>query len=312
MKVLVIGEVLVEIMRPLVGVSLGERSSFIGPYPSGAPAIFIYNLTTLGSEGGIISKVGQDVFGDLCVNHLEMSGVDVSCLKKTDIPTGVAFVTYYKDGSRDFLYHIRNAACAHVTDADIHDKWIDEYDWIHINGSSLCMNQSMRDVNLRVAKKMKEKGGIVSFDPNIRPELMVSQSISTTIHDILLLCDYIMPSTGEELIITGKTNREEAINALLNYGIKQVFLKLGKNGSVAYSHNKIDFVPAFNIEEKDATGAGDSYCAAIVYGLIKRWEGQKLLTFANGLGAIAASHVGPMEWKMNERDVWNCIKKYKV
>ena len=63
------GEILVEIMRPDVGMPLHQTGEFLGPFPSGAPAIFIDTVARLGHTAGIIGGVGQDEFGDHCLTR---------------------------------------------------------------------------------------------------------------------------------------------------------------------------------------------------------------------------------------------------
>ncbi|MHB8065965.1 MAG: PfkB family carbohydrate kinase, partial [Ruminiclostridium sp.] len=101
------GEVLVEIMRPNPDMQLNVAGQFLGPYPSGAPAIFIDTVSRLGHSAGIIGGVGNDDFGVCIVDRLKKDGVDCSHLMlKSGISTAVAFVTYFSDGSRKFIYHI--------------------------------------------------------------------------------------------------------------------------------------------------------------------------------------------------------------
>ena len=107
------GELLVEIMRPRADMSMFEAGEFLGPYPSGAPAIFIDTAARLGHQAGIIGGVGSDDFGKCLLDRLEKDGVDCRFVDKVDgIASGVAFVTYRGDGSRQFIYHIGNTPAA--------------------------------------------------------------------------------------------------------------------------------------------------------------------------------------------------------
>ena len=67
------GELLVEIMRPRADMSMFEAGEFLGPYPSGAPAIFIDTAARLGHQAGIIGGVGSDDFGKCLLDRLEIS-----------------------------------------------------------------------------------------------------------------------------------------------------------------------------------------------------------------------------------------------
>jgi sugar/nucleoside kinase (ribokinase family) len=70
------GEVVVEIMRPKAGMELYEAGEFLGPFPSGAPAIFIDTVARLGHPSGIIGGVGDDDFGRNVVERLKADGVN--------------------------------------------------------------------------------------------------------------------------------------------------------------------------------------------------------------------------------------------
>lgn len=76
-KVFTIGEILVEIMASKIGQPFDQPGIWNGPYPSGAPAIFIDQVTRLGVPCSIISCVGNDGFGDINIHRLAADGVDI-------------------------------------------------------------------------------------------------------------------------------------------------------------------------------------------------------------------------------------------
>jgi sugar/nucleoside kinase (ribokinase family) len=100
------GELLAEIMRAETGVPLGRVGSFRGPFPSGAPGIFIDTVARLGHSAGIISGVGDDEFGRQILDRLERDGVRTDLVEvMPGRSTGTAFIAYDDDGSRDYLFH---------------------------------------------------------------------------------------------------------------------------------------------------------------------------------------------------------------
>ena len=106
-EIVTMGELLCEIMRPAENVELYENGYFRGPFPSGAPGIFISTAARLGCSTCIIAGVGNDDFGKNILDRLKRDGVDVSRVLKSDKgSTGVAFVTYYSDGERKFIFHV--------------------------------------------------------------------------------------------------------------------------------------------------------------------------------------------------------------
>ncbi|MDO5091604.1 MAG: PfkB family carbohydrate kinase, partial [Cardiobacteriaceae bacterium] len=105
MKILTIGEILAEIVATEKGDGFLQPQPLIGPFPSGAPAIFIDQVGKLGVPCAILSRVGDDDFGALNIQRLQQDGVDTSgiAIAKGEA-TGSAFVRYREDGSRRFVF----------------------------------------------------------------------------------------------------------------------------------------------------------------------------------------------------------------
>src|SRR5262245_54482398 len=115
-KIITIGEILVEIMATEAGDGFLEPISLVGPFPSGAPAIFIDQVAKLGQPCGLIGCVGDDDFGRVNIERLRRDGADISAISiDPDRPTGSAFVRYRSDGTRDFVYNIRHSASGAIT-----------------------------------------------------------------------------------------------------------------------------------------------------------------------------------------------------
>ena len=88
-EIMTMGEIIVEIMRGEVDSPLDKAGIFKGPYPSGAPAIFIDTVARLGHKAAIVGGVGDDDFGKCLIDRLEGDGVDCSSIIKNDrISTG--------------------------------------------------------------------------------------------------------------------------------------------------------------------------------------------------------------------------------
>ena len=109
------GEPICEIMRPDKKMGLKEAGTFLGPYASGAPAIFIDTAAKLKHPCGFIGTIGEDDFG-LCVKEkLEKDGVNCTYLSvDREVSTGVAFVAYDNEDERTFIYHVGNAAAGRI------------------------------------------------------------------------------------------------------------------------------------------------------------------------------------------------------
>ena len=291
-----IGEMLVEVMREKADQPLGMPGTFVGPFPSGAPAIFIDAVARLGVKSGFIGTVGDDEFGELILTRLKNDGVDTSyvrCLK--DYTTGVAFVTYFSDGSRKFIYHLSRAASGKISLNQVNEDYLSKVKYLHIMGSSLSINEDSRKACYRAAEIVKDSKGKISLDPNLRPELLSIEEIREICKPILSICEIVLPSEEEVKLLTGEEDIEAACDKLLSYGPRIIALKQGKEGSVVITADQRIEVPSFKIDEVDPTGAGDCFDAGFIVGLLKGWTLKKVARFANAVGALAVTKKGPME-----------------
>lgn len=294
-QVISMGELLVEVMRKKVDRPLSQADEFVGPFPSGAPAIFIDAVARLGVRSGFIGVVGQDDFGECVVARLRADGVDTTWVRVApEYTTGIAFVAYRSDGSRHFVFHLRQSAAALLSPDDVHEDYVRGASWLHITGSALSISASARQACYRAMQLCKRHGARVSFDPNIRPELLSVEEIREICRPVLHTCDLLLPSGEEATMLTGDADPEEACQALAQ-DIPIVALKRGARGSTVFTNAQVIEAPPLTVTEVDPTGAGDCYDAAFVVGLLEGWALLKVARFANVVGALAVTRKGPME-----------------
>jgi sugar/nucleoside kinase (ribokinase family) len=294
--VMSVGEILVEVMREERGVALDVPGSFRGPFASGAPAIFAGAAARLGGRSRLVAVRGRDRFGSLCESRLRELGVDVGRLRTAnDRMTGVAFVSYEQDGSREFLFHLPGSAAALLEPKDLSDELFEDVAWLHITGSSLAVSETSRRACWRAAELATGAGARVSFDPNLRLELMERDEIFDLCGPILEHAQVVLPSGSEASCLVGVDEPERACVKLLEAGAEEVVLKLGSDGSHVFTTGGSALVGSVEVNEVDPTGAGDCFAAAYA---IARLEGRNPLEaarFANVAAALSVTAFGPME-----------------
>ena len=294
-KIVVIGEILVEIMADTPGDGFLEPIALTGPFPSGAPAIFVDQAARVGQPCAIVSAVGNDDFGRLNINRLAADGVDVSSVRiDPDRPTGSAFVRYRRDGSRDFVYNIRHSACGSFVATEAGQAVLAAADHFHVMGSSFS-SPEFRAVNLDVVRAVKARGGTVSFDPNLRKEILGAPEIREAMAEMLSLTDLFLPSGDELMLLTKAKEPDAAIVELLGHGIRDIVHKQGAKGVAYHSSAQSLFVPAFNVTEIDPTGAGDCFGGTFIALWLRGTDIEEALTLAAAAGALAVTRRGPME-----------------
>ena len=294
-RVLVIGEILVEIMATSPGHGFREALDLRGPFPSGAPAIFAGQLARQRVPVALVSCIGNDDFGRLNLDRLRQAGVDTGAIRvHPTAVTGSAFVRYRPEGGRDFVFNIADSACGRIERDAASDAAVDAATHLHVMGSSLS-TPALVELVLDAAARIKAKGGSVSFDPNIRPEILGHGDMRATLDRVLGMTDLFLPSEGEAAMFTGAPDDATALPRLFDRGIRAVVLKLGSRGSRFVSRDGDVSVPGFAVEEVDPTGAGDTFGATFLAGWLGGLPPREALLRANAAGAMAVTRLGPME-----------------
>lgn len=294
-KIVVIGEVLVEIMADSIGDGFRAPQPLTGPFPSGAPAIFADQVAKLDHAVSLVSCVGNDDFGRINLERLESDGVDISAIHiDRDRPTGSAFVRYRADGSRDFVFNIEHSACGNLHITENTQAQFDSASHVHVMGSSLSTDEFVAQ-NIKTAKAIKARGGTVSFDPNLRKEILDAPGMTEAMMEILAMTDLFLPSGDELTLLTQARHTAAAEAELFELGVCAIVHKNGADGARYSDANATASVAGFSVEEVDPTGAGDCFGGAFTACWLQGMEPSQALTLAAAAGALAVTKRGPME-----------------
>ena len=310
-EIVIMGELLVEIMRPKEDIPLYESDYFRGPFPSGAPGIFISTAARLGHSTAIISGVGNDDFGKNILSRLKHDGVDVSrVIIPEDGHTGIAFVTYFADGERKFLFYMDNSPCVKAK-APENMSGFEDTKYMHIMGCSLMADVTFAKEIIKFMNMLKSHGVKISFDPNVRLEMMKDKAVLDMLQEVFRNSSILMPGVSELKMFTGKDDIDEAIKSVFeNPSLEILVLKNGSKGSKIYTRNGLEVEqPIYKVVQADATGAGDSYDAAFICGLA---EGKSLADAAKmgaAAGALNAAAFGPMEGNISPKTLAQVISQ---
>ena len=310
-EIVTMGELLVEIMRPKEDIPLYESDYFRGPFPSGAPGIFISTAARLGHSAAIISGVGNDDFGENIMRRLKHDGVDVSrVIIPEDGHTGIAFVTYFADGSRKFLFYMDNSPCVKAK-APGNFAGFEDTKYFHIMGCSLMADVNFAREIVKTMNMMKSHGVKISFDPNVRLEMLKDNAVLEMLQEVFTSSSILMPGVSELKMFAGKENLDEAIESVFtNPSLEVLVLKNGSKGSSIYTRKGLEVSqPVYRVIQEDATGAGDSYDAAFICGLAEGKTLSEAAKMGAAAGALNAAAFGPMEGKISPDSIRKMIEE---
>ena len=306
-KIWTMGELLVEIMRPDADMEFYKPLSFLGPYSSGASGIFIRSAARMGAKAGIISGVGQDDFGKCILDHLKDDGVDTSYVLESETrTTGVAFIMYYSNGDRKYIFHWDNTAAVEAKAPNVDE--MDDIGYFHMMGCALTSSDAYAAEILKTMHAMKKKGAKICFDPNIRVEHMRDESKYNIIREVMESTNIFLPGVSELLLVTGETDVEKAVEKCFeNPNLEILCLKNGSEGSIVYTRDKKIAMGAYKVETKDATGAGDSFDGGFLASLSLGMSLEEAAKNGAACGALNAAAFGPMEGDITPENVAKLI-----
>jgi sugar/nucleoside kinase (ribokinase family) len=293
------GELLVEFVCEGKNGRHRRADVYRGPFPSGAPGIFIDQAAQVGSDCIFVGATGDDAFGDVILDRLAAHGVDTSLIRRVNgIPTGSAFVSYNDDGSRDFVFNIAHSAATHFEADAATISALESFglDFMHVSGSALG-DPRMRQNVVGLCKALKARGVKISFDPNIRRELASDKSYFDVVRELVALSSIFLPSDDDAEALYPGRHLTDFSAELCSQGAEYVVLKRGERGAEGLSrHGEHLRIDAHKVEARDPTGAGDCFCGTFV-GLIAGGDFtfEEAMQRANGAGALAVTQVGPME-----------------
>lgn len=304
-----IGEILVEFVSHKKNCGLREIADYSGPYPSGAPAIFLDQAARMGASTEMIGGVGQDGFGDCIMARLAADGVGTRGVTVTPgFSTGVAFVSYYDDGHRDFIFHLTNTASDHFTvPADLLDP---SDTFLHVSAASLG-NAAMRDIIMATVRRIDEAGGNISCDPNARPELMRDTAVKNALSEVMERSTCLMPSTSDLDFLFPNLSEDAAIDQLLTAKAQVLVIKRGAGGATVVGNGERHEFAGHSVNEIDPTGAGDCFGGTFISALSQGATLYDAGEQANAAGALAVTRRGPMEGNSTPDDIATFLKHHR-
>jgi sugar/nucleoside kinase (ribokinase family) len=249
-------------------------------------AIFAHNLALLGNKVRFSSSIGSDPLGEICLQRLGQSGVDLS--KVVRFPgktTGLTVILPQRKGRYILTYP-----------GTMHDMSVKDLDLSYVFGakhlhlSSYFLQKGMRPGLVELFRKAKEAGLTTSLDTNDDPENRWSDDIQL----VLKYVDILLPNENEACKLA-KVDDVARAAEILSQRVPLVVIKRGSQGAIARrgSEKFSGFPPMINTV--DPVGAGDSFSAGFIHQFIRGAKIEDCLKFANITGALSTTRAGGTE-----------------
>ena len=288
--------------------------------PGGAPCNVLAMLNKLGKKTAFIGKVGKDQFGNILKDTLESLQIDTSHLYMDEsVNTTLAFVHTFADGDRDFSFYRQPGADMMLREEEIDIEFLDQAKIFHFGTLSMT-HEGVRKATQKALKAAKEKGLLISFDPNLREPLWDSLELAKEQMEYGLgFCDILKISDNEVQFLSGKEDYDEGIRYLQQmYKIPLIVLTLGKDGSRAYYQDICVEAAGFPQQNTiDTTGAGDTFCGNILNYILEHGiedlgveQLKDMLSFANAAAALITTRKGAIRAMPEKIEIQKLLLNY--
>lgn len=291
-KIWVLGDAVVDL--------LPEANNRLLQCPGGAPANVAVGVARLGGESAFIGCVGDDPFGDFLRSTLQQERVDTQCMtREAGQRTSTVLVGLDADGERQFTFMVRPSADLFLTAERLPDFAAGE--GLHLCSIALSAEPS-RSAALQAMAAVKQAGGWVSFDPNLRDDLWPDAAeLSRCLQAAFQSADIIKLSEDELNALTDAASLADRIQDFAaRYQPALLLVTLGGAGVYVWHRQQLQHYPAPKVSVVDTTGAGDAFVAGLLAALAQESDPLAPLRLAAAIdqaqrsGAAATTAKGAM------------------
>ncbi|MEN8650335.1 5-dehydro-2-deoxygluconokinase [Streptomyces sp. 21So2-11] len=299
------GRIGVDLYPLRAGVALAEVETF-GKFLGGSATNVAVAAARLGRRTAVITRTGQDPFGDYLHQELGRFGVDDRWVTGVaDLPTPVTFCEIFPPDNFPLYFYRQPKAPdleIYADDLDLDAIRSARIFWMTGTGLSaepsraatlaaLAARSGTEDAGARSAEE--RSAGITVFDLDWRPMFWADPGAARTYYaEALRHATVAVGNLDECEVATGEREPHAAARALLAAGVELAVVKQGPKGVLAVHRDGTTAeVPPVPVEVLNGLGAGDAFGGALCHGLLAGWDLEATMRYANAAGAIVASRL---------------------
>ena len=271
----------------------------------GSAANTIHGLGVLGSRTYYLGRVGNDDFGRLYTQDMQVSGTGFPGPDGQGYSTGTSVVLVTPDGQRTMLTHLGVSSELH---SDIVDESIVQSSrMVYIEGY-LWTGSEPRSAAMKMAEIAKKNNIPVAF--TLSDSFVADGFTESLIEFIKLHVDILFCNELELQTLTQEKNNQKA-SAKLQGMTDMLFVTLGSEGSQAFTaKGEKAEVNAFPVNVIDTTGAGDLYAAGALYGILQKYALEECAILGSYCASQTVSHLGARMPLEAHADASKILKSY--
>ncbi|MHB1989098.1 MAG: 5-dehydro-2-deoxygluconokinase [Acidimicrobiales bacterium] len=290
-QVVTIGRIGVDLYPEQIGVSLAAVRTFAKSL-GGGPTNVAVAAARLGRRSAVVTKVGNDGFGEYARGALEEFGVDTRWVGiHPNLRTPITFCEIYPPDRFPLLFYREPLApdlTIKAAELDVDSIVMAPVIWT--SGTALCAEPS-RSAVFEILEA-RARRGIVIHDLDYRPQFWRDPGVARRLgRDAVRHATVALGNLDEVEVVAGSRDPSRAAHELLLLGAEIAIVKMGPRGVFALTADgavNLDPVP---VKVLNGLGAGDGFGGALCHALLSGWDLEASVAFANAAGAIVASRL---------------------
>jgi sulfofructose kinase len=235
----------------------------------------------LGAQVGFVGTCGSDEIASLKMRTLTCEGIDTSRVKVRPGPEREVVVVYVQSATGERIFSASAEFRRDLLQPDELDyDYITSAEYLHLDGFHI-------QAALQAARWMHAAGKKVVMDA-----AKTSGGVNESFRQLVALSDYLICGSGFTQSLTGEPERLKAGRAALGCGPSVVVQTEGEEGCYTFTAGSQFHTPAFKVEVRDTTGAGDVFHGAYLVGLLHNFSLERVAAFASAAAAIKCTALG--------------------
>ncbi|AUI51978.1 5-dehydro-2-deoxygluconokinase [Arthrobacter crystallopoietes] len=294
---LTMGRISVDIYPNDIGVGLADVSSF-GKYLGGSPSNVAVAAARHGRRSAIITRTGEDPFGEYLHRELHKFGVDdsfITAVPGLQTPATFCAIMPPEDFPLYFYGRFPTAPDLQIAASELDLSAIREAGIFWSTVTGLCQEPS-RSAHLAAHEARRREnlqaGQYTVLDLDYRPMFWGSEEEAR--EQVAKILPHVTVAIGNDkecAVAVGEGTPDEQADRLLEAGVEIAVVKLGPEGVMAKTRNERVVSAPVPVETVNGLGAGDAFGGAFCHGLLSGWPLGLVLDYANASGALVASRL---------------------
>lgn len=263
----------------------------------GPTANAIAALARLGVSSGLVGRLGNDLLGRYAREAHAGEGIDVSHLELSPMASSPVSVILsdLKEHTRTILLTKGQETAVDPSELDF--EWLHGARIVHLDGHQMA-------AGLAVARRARDWPGTET--------VMDAGSMREGMVELCGLCNVVIASQRFARELTGVDDPQQWITALHELGAEVAGVTLGAGGSICSQRGEIVSKPAFSINARDTTGAGDAYHGGFIYARLQGLPLAQCMRIASAVAALKCTGIGAREALPARRELGRFLSRHPV